>query len=650
MYYITKISAAEPIDYAALELKKYLRMMMPEGGDVKISYDPNAEYGFRLGLMQDFGLDVSDAEDVALDDIIYIDCNEEGGIIAGDNPRSVLIAVYEYLRRNGCRWLYPGIDGEYIPVKAIEPVTYRHKPTLRYRGYAAEGSVFQESVLNFLDFMPKLGLNTYMIEFRVPLPYYRIYYRHGRNAVNRAPEPITDELVMQWKRQAETEIAKRGLIFHDIGHGWTVDPFGIDAKYAWQTIDESIVPTDMVKYLAEINGKRGLFNGAPTNTQFCMSNPEARRLFVEFVAKYAAEHSNIDCMHVWLADNVNNHCECTECQKKSPSDYYVTLMNELDKVLTEKKIPTKIAFIAYLDTLYPPTFERIENPDRFILLLAPISRSYASTYPVENAVYEVEAYKRNDIVRVGQLAHNLKYYAGWKEKVESDGIAFEYHFWRHLCYDLTGLQMARRIYEDIAYYRENGILGFIENGTLRPFFPNGIAFYTYARSMYDGNLSFEEISSDYYSHIYGCDYQDFVDYFEKINAIFPYHLMTTNSETGGMKKNLNLDPEYVKVLDTLEEVLERGAELISTHYNSDVRVQTVSVRMLEKYQEYVRMFRDTIREKFLGNDEQAVKLFEEFQNTFGKEEIYLEPYFDHFMFFAGWMFLFEIKANAFIIE
>ena len=54
-------------------MRKYLRMMMPEGGDVKIAYDPEAKEGFRLGLMQDFSLDVSDAKDVELDDIIYID-------------------------------------------------------------------------------------------------------------------------------------------------------------------------------------------------------------------------------------------------------------------------------------------------------------------------------------------------------------------------------------------------------------------------------------------------------------------------------------------------------------------------------------------------------------------------------------------------
>ena len=48
MYYVNKISLAEPIDFAASELKKYLRMMMPEGGDVKITYAPDAKEGAFL--------------------------------------------------------------------------------------------------------------------------------------------------------------------------------------------------------------------------------------------------------------------------------------------------------------------------------------------------------------------------------------------------------------------------------------------------------------------------------------------------------------------------------------------------------------------------------------------------------------------------
>ena len=63
MYTIRKISAHPTIDFAAEELKKYLRMMMPHCGEIPILSDGSAGDGFRLGLMSDFGLDVSDAQD-----------------------------------------------------------------------------------------------------------------------------------------------------------------------------------------------------------------------------------------------------------------------------------------------------------------------------------------------------------------------------------------------------------------------------------------------------------------------------------------------------------------------------------------------------------------------------------------------------------
>ena len=103
MYVINKITSHHVVDFAAEELKKYLRMMMPRCGEIAISYAPEAKDGFRLGLMSDFGLDTSEAGDLELDDILHIDTDEHGGIIAGSNPRSILLAVYRYLYLNGCR-------------------------------------------------------------------------------------------------------------------------------------------------------------------------------------------------------------------------------------------------------------------------------------------------------------------------------------------------------------------------------------------------------------------------------------------------------------------------------------------------------------------------------------------------------------------
>ena len=120
MLTIYKLRADHVVDFAAEELKKYLRMMMPRCGEIDICYDPAAKEGFRLGLLEDFKLP-NEAKDPVLDDIVHIDTTCEGGILAGSNPRSVLFAVYRYLKLNGCRWLYPGTDGEHIPIEQRDP-------------------------------------------------------------------------------------------------------------------------------------------------------------------------------------------------------------------------------------------------------------------------------------------------------------------------------------------------------------------------------------------------------------------------------------------------------------------------------------------------------------------------------------------------
>ena len=284
MYQINKITANRIVDFAAEELAKYLRMMMPYCGKIDIDYAPDAKDGFRLGLMQDFGLDVSDAENVELDDILYIDTDEKGGIIAGDNGRSVLLAVYEYLRRNGCRWIMPGADGEFIPMQDIAPVTYRFKPSCRYRGQATEGCISFDMAKDVMDFMPKVGFNLFMNEGMNPHHWYNGYYSHNHNEENRPPEPITKDQSLQWKRAIESELSKRGIQFHDVGHCWNYEPFGIkNGKFdRSNTADDShLLPEESRKYIALVNGQRRVYQNLGVNTSVCMSNPEARAKMID---------------------------------------------------------------------------------------------------------------------------------------------------------------------------------------------------------------------------------------------------------------------------------------------------------------------------------------------------------------------------------
>ena len=607
MLTINKITSHSTVDFAAEELKKYLRMMNPNGGDVRIAYDPAAKDGFRLGLMQDLGLDVSDVKDTVLDDILYLDTDATGGIVAGDNPRSVLLAVYELLRRLGCRWLFPGVDGEIIPMKeALEPVTLRHVPSCRYRGVCAEGAHSQQNLLDMLDFIPKAGMNVYQSQFLLPAYFYRRYYNREFNTLLK-PEPVTDTQILQWKAQCEAEMAKRGIQFHDVGHGWTAQPFGIDTSGAWTAIDESALTEEQLGYMAMLNGKRQLHHGKPINSQFCMSNPKGRKIVADYIADYAEKHQNVDYLHVWLADAKSNHCECEECQKKTASDWYLMLMNDIDDSLSAKGLETRIVFIVYTDTTWAPTVETIKNPDRFTCMIAPISRSYTKTL-TEGETFELLPYRRNKNVLPKKLGEYLAYFEEWKKTWKGANLCYEYHFWRHQMYDLSGQILAKRIFEDIEVYKARDVDGLIACGSERSFFPNGFAYYVYARKQFDLSLTYEELLEDYYSHAYGEDWKRFADYLYELGDAMGFGFME-GEESEDETVSSYYSPKRAKRLADVPTIVERGKALIEEHYNSDVRTQTVSVRLLEIHAEYAKRLAEFLKLKAMGGSlEETEKL------------------------------------------
>lgn len=628
MLKIQKLRADPVIDFAAEELKKYLRMMMPRCGEIPIAYDPEAVAGFRLGLLEDFSLPC-EAEDPVLDDVIHIDTNTDGGILAGSNPRSVLFAVYRYLRLNGCRWLYPGIDGEYIPITPIVPQKYHKLADHRFRGHCNEGAESQQCMLETIDFFAKQELNVYMIEFDIPFYYYNTYYAHHRNEKNRTPEPVSPDQVLQWKRQCEAEIAKRGLQMHDMGHGWTAEPFGIPSTDGWVATEASLTK-EQIGYLAQIDGKRQLFGGVPLNTNVCMSNPKVRAKMVRAIADYAENAQNVSYLHVWLADGRRNHCECDACQKMRPSDFYMMLMNELDEELSARKLDTRIVFIAYVDTLYGPEYVKIQNPQRFSLLYAPIYRSYSSSITEDSVIPPAPDYVRNHWQSPLSAEENLTFLRQWQENWHGCAFEYEYHFWRYQYLDPGALYFARRVWEDIRSLKIMGLDGVVEDGSQRSFFPNGFCLYVYAETLMDRNCDFDAVARDYFSHIYGEDWQQVLELLQQVSDIFDYPWMAGEASEDP-KKGDYYAPSRAQKLDKIPALADQAKAIAAAHRVMPTRPQTVSMQLLGYYAEYIRCIGSILRDKALGNDEAAALAEVAFEEAFGKYEMAIERYFDHYL-------------------
>lgn len=614
--------------FAAEELKKYLRMMMPNCEEIEILFDSDAAEGFRLGLLEDFGLPC-EAEDPVLDDVVHIDTTESGGILAGSNPRSVLFAVYRFLRLNGCRWLYPGVDGEHIPVRNITATQYHKKADHRFRGHCNEGAESQNCMLETIDFYAKQELNVYMIEFDIPFFYYNTYYVHRYNEKNRAPEPVSHEQVLQWKRQCEAEIAKRGLQFHDMGHGWTAEPFGLSSTDGWK--ESSVAITEEQKsYLAEINGVRELNGGVALNTNVCMSNPKVRSIMANSIADYAEKHSNVDYLHVWLADGTRNHCECEACQELPPSDFYLMIMNEIDAILTERGLATRIVFIAYVDTMFPPEQVIINNPKRFSLLYAPITRSYSTSFGEDTVLPKPQKYERNHWKTPATAEENIALLKEWQKSWKGCAFSYEYHFWIHQYKDPTGLYMARRIYEDIRSLKYIGLDGFVEDGTQRTFFPNGFSAYIFAETLVNRDVNFEEVLVDYYSHAYGEDWKAVLGCMKKISSCFDFRLMAGEASVD-LSVSKYYDPSKAADFKKVLEYTEQCRDLVRLHPTMPTRPQAISWQLLEKHAEFCDGFANVMYEKCQGNNSLAYRKAREFFDAFGRHEVEIERYYDQSM-------------------
>jgi len=605
-------------------------MMMPRAGDIPVTFDTESTDGFRIGLMADFGLDMSDAEDITLDDIIYIDTTPNGGIIAGSNPGAMLIAVYRYLKKCGCRWLFPGIDGEWIPnVDALPAVKYRKMADHRYRGQCNEGAEFQANMMEVINFEPKIGLNSFMMEGDIPYGCYDSYFSRSGNSF-RKKEKIQPSTVLQWRRQCEMEVQKRGLHLHGMGHGWTTDPFGL--YFALDNTPEYIAP-DVKNRFALVNGKRDVY-GILANTNFCMSNAENRDIVAKYVADHAQVQNNLEYLHVWLSDGTNNDCECENCRDKRAADWYVILLNDIDAELERRGLNTHIVFIMYHATMWKPVEEKIKNTKRFTLLYAPITRKYTETYGETPDLSAVRPYVLNKNVFPKGMAECLGYLQDWKEVWPGDCFCYEYHFWRHQGYDPSGMYLAELLHHDVAALRKNGLHGMIEDGSQRSYFPTGLAYYVYGETLFDASSDFDELREDYLSHAFGENWRLAEEFLNKIRKHIDFAylsgLMSADEEKG-----LYYNPEVSELAKQVPMIVREFAPVIEANLDQPYRAASVSWQMLEYLSIYVDMLSKAIAYKAVGDDENAKTAAKECFDKMSELEVYIEHWYDqHMIYYA----------------
>lgn len=537
---IARIGSSKTISFAAQELKRLLSVM---DANLIVDIRHYEEFEPTAKRVVWVGLDGSLAK--SLDETVSINVADGAGVITGSNECAVLIGVYRFMFELGCRFIRPGADGEKIPKRTLSAeclnVSVFDKASYRHRSVCIEGCISYDHAYNMIDWLPKVGMSGYFTQFFTPAVFFQRYYKRF---YENPEDPdfrnkLSDDDVDRMMVPLVEEISKRGLKYHAVGHGWTCVPFGIQAS-GWDAYTGEI-PEETKEYFALINGKREIFEN-PLNTNLCYSNPIVQERITDAIAEYCKRHSEIDYLHFWLADGTNNHCECENCQKKLPSDFYVDMLNILDQKLTDAKIKTKIVCLIYVDLLWAPKESKIKNPDRFVLMFAPITRTYSKSLNDFDKTLHVELapYKRNENKMPDSVAENVLRLKKWQDAhLADDSFDFDYHLmWDHH-FDPGYYNVAKTLHKDMCELDLIGLNGMVSCQLQRTAFPTALPLYAMAKGLWNKESNFEDVAEEYFAAAFNEDGEKVHKYLAKVSELFdPVFLRESHGDNAAAVKKL----------------------------------------------------------------------------------------------------------------
>lgn len=454
------------------------------------------------------------------DDAIRIEVENGSGFITGSNARSVLIGVYRFFRESGCVFVRPGRDGEYVPHLDSMGISVRvcERAAYRCRGICLEGANSYENVAEMVDFAPKLGFNAYFTQLFRPAFAFRRWYEHfGNPAV--VPTPVSNATIDSFVNDYDAEIRRRGLLHHRIGHGWMSKILGI-VSGAWHegNREDEVVP-ERRDLIAFINGERRLFKGSGIDTNLCYSDPRVREQLAAEVVDYARRNPDTHYVHFWFADQANNQCECARCRDVRPADLYVDLLNRIDERLSEENIPTKIVFLIYLDLLWAPVASRLKHPERFVLMYAPIRRSY-SVPMAEDDGHRAAPFVRNGFVPTAGAGDTLPYLREWQQVFDGDSFIFDYHYMWDYINDPGGIGCARIMEQDVENLGKLGLNGMMSCQNQRVFMPSGAGMCVMGEALWSGRADFSPRAERYFAAAFGADGGKVMAFLERLSCDF----------------------------------------------------------------------------------------------------------------------------------
>lgn len=461
--------------------------------------------------------------DSKYDDAFTVNINGEHGKIVATNERSLLLAVYEALRKLGFTFCFPGKAGEYIP-KGLDSLTinisFTHYAENRYRGVAMCGPKEILSVLDYLDWMPKVGLNTYFMEFWSNHLGWKSWYLKEENPYVEKDTTYNLELGLKYDKELWKRAKERGLICHAMGHGWNVAVLSNDVYN-----DFEVLPTTVIDYekIALVNGKRELPMGYVRCANLCLSQKAVQEKIINLVVDFAKNNGHVDFIQLIFGDSINRVCECDECKKKSLYEWLILILNKVDKALTENGLDVKIVFSMYNDLLWCSDKEKL-NGDRFVMQYCPISRDYSRSFlevDVNSKIKPLPPYELNNLKAPVHLEDFVNYFKNWRQISDCEAYCFDYQGYYSVRYDVSNKEVSKLTVDDVRAYKKLGLNGLISCQFYRNAFPHSFLCYATARALFDKDFDLEKEEQTYFQICFGSLGEDIDKYLTSVKDAMP---------------------------------------------------------------------------------------------------------------------------------
>ncbi|MCL5999539.1 MAG: DUF4838 domain-containing protein [Chloroflexi bacterium] len=475
-------------------------------------------------------------------------------LISGTNGRSVLFGVYHYFEHLGARWVRPGPHGELLPSMTGLPIDERLDVTetasYRHRGVCIEGSPSLEHTVNMVDWMAKRRMNSFFLQFRHSGTFWDRWYSRAYNPYYGKPAQLSEADYRELDQKVIAEVKRRGLLLHQVGHGWTAATVGLPHN-GWQTTDQEVEPAKK-RWLAKLNGQRQLFHQIPINTELCYSYKPAFQALLDTICTYATEHPEVDVLHFWLSDAMNNKCECKHCATLSPADWYARLVNALSERLYQIDPERRFVFLSYFESWWAPEQTVIEGTyGNAILMFAPITRCFRHGLTAkacdDDSSHDGASRERPPLNHAGMPRTNKPFtrlLGKWWEAYTGDSFLFDYYLWSGLHTQVSDVSLAKVIHDDMYALKSLGLSGYVSCQVLRSFWPTGLSMAAMAETTWNRKLRWQALKAAHFQAAYGADaewVETYLNHLEKLLLGQPQHGGTERLETKPPKQLRALD-------------------------------------------------------------------------------------------------------------